>query len=49
MGIPCATCGPAGKPVLAHLPIDGHATAVTLMTQQAAGGQWTKSASFCLA
>lgn len=35
--------------VQAHLPIDGHATAVTLMTQQSAAGQWAKAATFTLA
>ncbi len=35
--------------VRAHLPIDGHATAVTLMTQQSAGRQWIRAATFTLA
>ena len=39
----------AEESVQAHLPIDGHATAVTLMTQQSAGGQWTRAATFTLA
>jgi 2'-5' RNA ligase len=33
----------------AQLPIDSHATAVTLMTQQSAAGPWTKAATFTLA
>ncbi|MGI8446215.1 MAG: 2'-5' RNA ligase family protein [Streptosporangiaceae bacterium] len=39
----------AEEAVQAHLPIDSHATAVTLMTQQSTGGQWTKAATFTLA
>ena len=39
----------AEKSVQAQLPIDGHATTVTLMTQQSAGGHWTKAATFALA
>ena len=35
--------------VRAHLSIDGHATEVTLVTQQSAGGRWTKAATFALA
>ncbi len=35
--------------VQADLPIDASATAVTLMTQQSAGGDWTKAATFTLA
>ena len=34
--------------VRAHLPIDGYATAVTLMTQQSGGGRWAKAAAFTL-
>jgi 2'-5' RNA ligase len=30
------------------LPIDARATAVTLVTEQSAGGSWTKSATFAL-
>lgn len=30
------------------LPIDAHAVAVTLMTEQSAGGSWTKTATFIL-
>jgi hypothetical protein len=32
----------------AHLPIDGQATAVTLMTRQSADGQWARTAIFTL-
>jgi 2'-5' RNA ligase superfamily len=39
----------AEKTVQVQLPIDGHATAVTLMTQQSARGHWTKTATFALA
>ena len=39
----------AEESVRAHLPVDGHATAVTLMTEQSAGGRWTKAATFALA
>ena len=35
--------------VQAHLPIEAHATTVTLMTQQSAGGHWRKAAAFTLA
>jgi 2'-5' RNA ligase len=34
--------------VRGRLPIEASATAVTLMTQQAAGGHWTKAATFPL-
>ena len=34
--------------VQAHLPIDAHATVVTLITQQAAGGRWTRTTTFAL-
>lgn len=39
----------AEESLQAHLPIAGDATAVTLMTQQTAVGQWTKAATFTLA
>lgn len=39
----------AGECIRAHLPIDGQATAVALMTRQSTGGQWTKAATFTLA
>ena len=39
----------AEESIQAQLPIDGHATAVTLMTQQSAAGRWTKAAAFSLA
>ena len=35
--------------VQTRLPIDAQATAVTLMTQQSAGGHWAKAATFTLA
>lgn len=35
--------------VQAGLPIDACAAAVTLMTQQSAGGDWTRAATFALA
>jgi 2'-5' RNA ligase len=38
----------AEESVQARLPIDASATAVTLMTQQPAGGLWTKAATFTL-
>jgi hypothetical protein len=39
----------AEESVQAHLPINAHATAVTLMTQQAAAGMWVRTATFNLA
>lgn len=39
----------AEESVRAHLPIDGHAAVVTLMTQQPAVGHWTEAARFPLA
>lgn len=39
----------AEESVRTHLPIAGHATAVTLMTQQSAAQQWTKVSAFALA
>ena len=39
----------AEESVQRHLPIEAHATAVTLMTQQSGRGQWTKTATFTLA
>jgi 2'-5' RNA ligase len=38
----------AEKSVQAQLPIDGHATTVTLVIQQCAGGHWTKAGTFGL-
>jgi 2'-5' RNA ligase len=38
----------AENSVQAHLPIEGSAAAVTLMTQQSAGGHWAKTATFTL-
>ena len=39
----------AEESVQAHLPINAHATAVTLMTQQAAADRWARTATFNLA
>jgi 2'-5' RNA ligase superfamily protein len=39
----------AERLVQAQLPVDGHATTVTLVTQQSAGRHWTKAATFTLA
>jgi hypothetical protein len=39
----------AEENVRSHLPIDGEATSVTLMTQVSAGGRWAKTAIFALA
>ena len=38
----------AENSVRARLPIEASATAVTLVTQQSAGGQWAKTATFTL-
>jgi 2'-5' RNA ligase len=38
----------AEKSVQTHLPIDGYAIAVTLMTQQSTGGHWSVGATFSL-
>lgn len=38
----------AESSVRARLPIEASATAVTLMTQQSAGGHWTRAAAFTL-
>lgn len=39
----------AQKSVQPQLPIEADVTAVTLMTEQSAGGQWAKAATFTLA
>jgi hypothetical protein len=39
----------AENSVQAHLPIDGHADAVTWITQKSAGAHWVKGATFTLA
>lgn len=39
----------AEESVRAHLPIDAHATAVTLVTQHVSGARWTRTAAFRLA
>lgn len=49
IGHPVADLRAAEESVLTHLPIDGHATAVTFMTEQYAGGRWTRAATFALA
>jgi hypothetical protein len=36
------------EPVRARLPVAGHARTVSLLTEQSAGGQWTRAASFPL-
>ena len=48
-GHPVTGLRSAEASVRSHLPIDGEATAVTLMTQASTGGQWTKTATFPLA
>lgn len=48
-GHPVTELRSAESSVRSHLPIDGEATSVTLMTQASAGGQWTKTAAFALA
>jgi hypothetical protein len=48
-GHPVADLRAAEESVRTNLPIDGHASAVTLITQRPAGAQWTKTATFPLA
>ena len=48
-GHPVTDLRAAEESVRVHLPIDGHAAEVTLVTQQSAGGPWTKAATFALA
>lgn len=48
-GHPLKDLHTAEEDIQVHLPIAGDATAVTLMTQQTAGGQWAKAATFTLA
>jgi 2'-5' RNA ligase superfamily len=48
-GHPVTELRSAESGVRSHLPIDGEATSVTLMTQASTGGQWTKTATFLLA
>lgn len=48
-GHPLADLRAAEEAVQARLPVDGQATAVTLLTQQSAGGRWGKAATFNLA
>lgn len=47
-GHPLSDLRTAEASVQARLPIQASATAVTLMTQQSAGGHWTKAATFSL-
>jgi 2'-5' RNA ligase len=47
-GHPLNTLRSAEDSVQQHLPIQASAAGVTLMTQQSAGGQWTKTALFKL-
>jgi hypothetical protein len=47
-GYPLISLRAAEEAVRNNLPIDAQATAVTLVTQQSAGGQWTKTAAFTL-
>lgn len=48
-GHPVSDLRAAEESVRTRLPIDCHATAVTLMTQESAGGRWLKPASYTLA
>ena len=48
-GHPVTDLRAAQESVRAHLPIDGFATGVTLVTQACAGGRWTRAATFALA
>src|SRR5580700_4748117 len=48
-GHPVTDLRAAEESVRTHLPIDGFATAVTLVTQASAGGRWTRTAIFALA
>ena len=48
-GRPVTDLRAAEESVRTHLPIDGFADAVTLVTQASAGGRWTRTASFALA
>lgn len=47
-GHPAKELRAAEKAVQAQLPIAAVATTVTLMTEQAAGGRWTKAATFTM-
>jgi hypothetical protein len=48
-GHPVQDMRAAEKAVREHLPIGACAAAVTLMTEQSAGGQWARAARFALA
>jgi hypothetical protein len=48
-GHPVNVLRAAEQSVQAQLPIEADATTVTLMTEQSAGGQWAKAATFTLA
>jgi hypothetical protein len=47
-GHPLTALRDAEDSVRSHLPIEGSATAVTLMTQESTAGHWAKTASFAL-
>jgi hypothetical protein len=47
-GHPVEELRAAEKAIQAHLPIEADATAVTLMTEQAPGGQWARATTFTL-
>jgi 2'-5' RNA ligase superfamily len=49
LGRPVNELRAAERSVQAQLPIEADVTAVTLMTEQSAGGQWAKAAAFTLA
>ena len=48
-GHPVTDLRAAEESVRMHLPIDGYATAVTLVTEDCAGGRWARAATFALA
>lgn len=47
-GHPVTDMRAAEESVQEHLPIEARAAAVTLMTEQSAGGQWARAARFTL-
>jgi len=49
IGHPVEEMRAAERSVREYLPIEACAAAVTLMTEQSAGGQWARAASFALA
>jgi len=48
-GHPLSDMRAAEESVSASLPVEARVSTVTLMTEQSAGGQWARSASFALA